>query len=505
MKSHLHTGEWFLPGSDLLLPGGLRFEESTKLILLELYSDKYLDASPVIKVDPDRDKRYNSKNYNDDYAYKHGIIFGKGFETVTLYDAHWNGTNELGGELYELTYRIGFVFFGAHFSQFSEACISTATFQFPYIGSWFDAETSLFPLKRDKEDQVSNHPLAVPHRANALVPAHDNLELRFFDNIEKQSKEYGIHEERRFHKLIEFSYKQPVSFETILTDASCFENLMEFCIGEPISKRIHQISVAKEFVLENSIRHHYHYQEQVVLPVWNHNLHNGKNIDSQGKHSHFMLVSRWSLQADELDNLIWKWFNNKEFYPIYDFYIDSNNWLQKSDAMLSNVMFNNRFLNLIQGLEGFYKRMHVSAVNDQDEFEQKKKEMLLLVKDPGVKKWLNDNLSYKRKKYKSLDQKLQLLIEERKEILHTLFGEKNDILDFFPRYAVTVRNNLSHGIHTKTSHGSELHVFFKTGQLLLAICILGSLGIENIADRIGKFYPFRDLIFDIRRSKLNFV
>lgn len=83
MSEFVNKGEWFLPNSNVKLPGRLIFNDEDRTIILELYTDKYLDGQPVISYLM-KEKKYQSRDYNDQYQTVHTTIFGEGVDLMTL-------------------------------------------------------------------------------------------------------------------------------------------------------------------------------------------------------------------------------------------------------------------------------------------------------------------------------------------------------------------------------------------------------------------------------------
>jgi hypothetical protein len=63
---------------------------------------------------------------------------------------------------------------------------------------------------------------------------------------------------------------------------------------------------------------------------------------------------------------------------------------------------------------------------------------------------------------------------------------------------------LSHGEQERTSQGEALHVFFQVGQILLAICILRTLGVKDIGQKITHYDDFQRIIYHVKHTRLKF-
>lgn len=508
-----HAGEWFLPGSNLKLSGRLIFEDANKKIFLELFGNRFLDGEPVIS-NLKRDKRYNSKNFNDSFKKFHSIILGDAHGYVTLYNCHWSGTEDVGKDIYILKYRVEFVFFGAHINTIEQPLVESATFIFPYLSSWFDGWESINKLEMFKNaefsfsDNINNEQTATP------LNIKQGFTLIMYDKYTKLMREIGVHHEVKYQKFVKFQYEKPVCFKDMLVDVNIFSKLLEFSLGKPLKKMITEIEVNSNcLILYNKI---FNNQSFIRLPVGNFSLFKAEDVKKHSQHQNYMLLSNWIMESEELQAVIKKWYSNESFYNIYDLYLDSNNWLQNSEAMLSNVMFNNRFLNIIQGLEAYYKKVleqlksvEKDFVTEKNDFDNKKKEILSVLQknnSPELTKWFNSKFNYKQPK-PTLQPKIETIltqvIESLNEILIPIFG-KNDIVAFFPKFASKIRDDLSHGLNKKTSQGKELNPFFQMGQILLAICILKTLEIKDIIDKVIHYDTFSRYIYEIKRSKLVF-
>ena len=188
-------------------------------------------------------------------------------------------------------------------------------------------------------------------------------------------------------------------------------------------------------------------------------------------------------------------------------YLDSHNWFEGTNAVLSNVMYNNRCLNLIQGLEDYHRKQIETSETEKAEydsqrvleFNQNKREALKLANgNSEIKKWLNDTLNLKAKE-SSLKERLLWLIEKSNPILLELF-EGEDQFSIFPNFAKEYRDILSHGNLENTFLGDDFDRLFLMSQLLLTICILKSLKIDDgsITKLIKHKTDFRSTIYEIR-------
>ncbi|KAA2240310.1 hypothetical protein F0L74_29555 [Chitinophaga agrisoli] len=229
--------------------------------------------------------------------------------------------------------------------------------------------------------------------------------------------------------------------------------------------------------------------------VRNYTLRRKKKIDRTLLTAKNMLLSGWTSSRQEINEVIIKWFKNERFYNIYEYYLDSNNWFQGSDAKLSNVMFNNRFLNLIQGLEDYYRERFeiILTAEDRKKFDEKKKAILDQIPPSPLKQWLNN--TFKFTKYPKLEEKLLTIVNELESDLDKLFA--NISLANFPQTAASFRNNLSHGMTKELNQGLSFYKDYFTAQTLLGICILKTLGVTKLKDKAAYYSKFEDAAYEI--------
>jgi hypothetical protein len=512
MSNPFHKGEWFLPGSELKLPGRLVINEADRTIRLELFGNRYLDDQPIVIHDPERAKKYHSKNYNENYATTHSFILGKAAGLITLYRCRYYHVEDISDELYIIQYEAEYVFWGAHILSAASFLIGSATFIYPYLSSWYEGEGSHDKLHRDDHSSPFDKPCAP---LEDTIPVTDGVSIQLTESYHKRSNNFGVHEETQYQMYLTFRYVTPAAFDQVLVNAHVFAKLMQFCHGKPLEKSILSVTVDKERVHHKEDRWPSRTPEPVNLRITNFSLQRGEDVSRHTQHQRYMLLSGWIMERSELNTVIRQWFANSAYYGLYDFYLDSNNWLNRSEAVLSNVMFNNRFLNIIQGLEAYYRKSPAFAPNtsaptkptvSRQEFERNKTAILeKLDKGSPLKTWFNGFFNYKppRGVEIKLEEILTELIAHLRPILDPLLG-KNEVIEFFPRFASVTRNHLSHGTHVKTDQGDALPIFFYAGQLLLGICILKTLNVAEIGEKVSHYDAFQQILYQLQRTKLAF-
>jgi hypothetical protein len=169
-------------------------------------------------------------------------------------------------------------------------------------------------------------------------------------------------------------------------------------------------------------------------------------------------------------------------------------------------MFNNRFLNLIQGLESYHYLLNEQFSPDNNLFTKNRQKVLDLASDPDLKKWLHNTLKFPKEH--SLLDRLDALIARFTPSLTILFG-KLDYLQSFSIESKDLRHLLSHGRHESTFIGERIYPNYYIAKILLCLCILESLGIDALVVKriIELNYELKDhaheVIYRVRKAEGN--
>jgi len=139
-------------------------------------------------------------------------------------------------------------------------------------------------------------------------------------------------------------------------------------------------------------------------------------------------------------------------------------------------MFNNKFLNVIQGLESYFDLQDLAFISDNETFTKNRQEILNRVDDINLKTWLTKNLKFPRS-HKLVDK--LIFFTNRYDYIF----KKVEYLELFateyPISATEYRNKLSHGKIEQTFQGENFHKIFSFSKILLCFCILESIGFET--------------------------
>jgi hypothetical protein len=453
-----YTGEWRLQKKDISIPGKLFIDNESKKIHLELYTGKYFDNTPV-----------NHQNVlKKDHKF-HLQINGriKTSELITLCSCLLIRTESIGGELSKLTYKVEYVFLNAHLKDITKLKIKTLDIIYPYLSAFFDGYD--FFEKDDLENQTER-----TLKSNPIIITQ-NFKIIIIDEYFRKYSNINNSFQMKHIKSLKFQYNYSEDFDSVYNDCSSFAKLLSFNTKKDIGFKINHLLISKSET-ENYDKNFITDEDDIFCKVINFKNHKNLNSSKNFIHQNKMYFSKDNTY-EELNSIIKKWFNNKYYIPIYDFYIDSNNWFQGKDIILSNVMFNNKFLNLIQGLESYYDLLDLEFIRDNDSFTKNRQKVVNKIEDKILQKWLIENLKFP--KTPSLAYKLDYLINELKEIDINL-NQFEIFLNEYPNKAKDYRHKLSHGRIETTYQGKEFERVFYFSKILLCFCILKTLGLNNL-------------------------
>lgn len=480
MRKIEYTGSFYLPNRGKKYPGRIISNEENTELILEIFGDESLEGNKLIQ------------NASNEIVYYHQIILGNIVlhKKMTLLECYWDGTYVIGEGLFQIKYKIRTILKGSLIESYNNMKFDSITVCVPYVASWYDGWQSfekLDKLSEFKKEEIQS------------LSVNSNLTINLIDHITNRVKTFGKTQEINYQKYIQFSYTTEEHIENIISDIIRFTKLLEFSISKRIRFKLIDAEIKNKYIsttASNSTNPLLN-----LIQFDNFSFVQKQDVNIHSIHQNIMLFSKWVLSKDKLNALILNWYKKDEFYHIYDFYLDSYNWFEGTDAVLSNVMFNNRFLNLIQALEDYHRKLNDNSIPDKVEFEDTKSEVLkLLNKNSILKKWTNDRLKFK--KVPDLKERLSYLVNNSIDIITGIFNDMYYFNDF-PDLAKDYRNLLSHGNMKSTYQGEELNRLFLMAQIMLTICILQSLELDNetILRLIKHKSDFKRTVYELNIKK----
>lgn len=483
-----YIGEFYLPNTQSKHPGRVVLNQDESEIILELFGNEPIEGTTL------------KKNLSHDIEYYHPVILGNAFypNNLTLIECSWKETKDIGKNIYQINYRVQTILRHALFNSKDFLLLNSIRVCIPHVASWYDGWESHTKIKGDNEQSETSQSLKV----------NEKLTIEFIDSIIQRTIIPGKTQEISYQKFLKLNYSEDQPFDEVISNIFRFTSLLEFSFGQNVSFQLISAVVNNRNITHSDAQ----FTDEVSTLIYfdNFSYVNNQDVYKDDMHQNNMLFSKWQLDKDSLNSIIIEWYNSNIFNHIYDMYLDSHNWFEGTNAMLSNVMYNNRCLNLIQGLEDYHRKQIESSEKEKSdynskrvlEFTENKKEALKLLSDNAkIRKWLNDILNLKIKE-SSLKERLLWLIEKSNPILHELF-EGEDQFSNFPSFAKDYRDMLSHGNLKNTFLGSDFDRLFLMSQLLLTICILKSLRIDDdtITKLIKHKTDFKRMIYEIQIKK----
>lgn len=169
-------------------------------------------------------------------------------------------------------------------------------------------------------------------------------------------------------------------------------------------------------------------------------------------------VKRWLERAEVLD-------------PVYRLYLGT--------VYNPQSYIEQRFLNLVQSLEVYHRRVMASPELQPEEHENRVEEILAAVAD-HQRVWLTGKLEYSNEP--SLSRRLKEITRRYPESTSSVVGANRKARESFIYKVVTTRNYLTHFDKSKEADatlGGDLHWITQKLKLLIEICLLGEVGFED--------------------------
>lgn len=471
------SGEWYLPNSELKIPGKLYVNNEEKRIILHLFSSAFLNGANINVIEIPKENNYEE------------LILGEGLGStsfVTLFSCILIYCSPIKEGFYELKYQVEFVFDNISIDNINNLLFKKVSVTFPNIRNFYDGRES---MTEDFEPEKQYH------KNHIEVKINENFKIVFSDikqKIDSFRKDYQI----KYLKNVSFEYSESVNLSQINKDCYTFKRMLDFSNRKSLDFKINTGFLESK----NVSKHNKQIYSNLIPTFISSRLDFNKEIFLNKKKldQNFILFSGWSEPKDELNRIIAKWFSNDSLMPIYDFYIDSHNWFN-GRVTLSNVMYNNKFLNLIQGLEAYYDFLDPSYTYTNEEFTKTRQQVLNQITDGKLKIWVTKKLKFPQNA--KLGKKLSFLCNKYEKILTDIF-EQSISLDSYPSGAKEYRHKLSHGRIDETYQGTELDTYYRFSQILLCICILDSLEMKHdkISERIKINPDLNGLVIMIQNS-----
>lgn len=467
----IFVGNWFISEHSEILRGVLTIDKDRCKQTLQLYSD----------VDFLSNKLSDRKIEFEDNITICGNC--KLNNKITLSKCLYKGKKFLGSDNYEITYEPEYSFIGCICFEINELKITSLTCTFPLFASWYDTTKLFFGTYSDKYGGVNEY-LCDEDLKPALKEEQLIDEIELLDGfrliVERFYEKECFDELEVKHKITHFVHiknDNPQSFNDFQKLAVILEQLISLSTCKKIIANILAIeflddSTALKLNKTNKLQWTSHISINRINRVIRE-----KSINYSSVSKHYLLLYGDSNQNSNLKEIIKNWFATYYKYQhIYNIYLDTFEWFQDTNAYLTEIMFKNRLVNLVQALENYdYLKNGKNSGEDKKIVYERANLLLSCVKNQEDREWL---LAHVTPIHVNLRKRLESLISEFSSIIYDnklSNKRRNSIIDRLK----TIRDNMSHGegFELNSNKISEDYYF---AQILLLSCILSNLGLTNV-------------------------
>ncbi len=492
-----YSGEWFIAETGLKLSGVLIVDHHEYNQKLHLYS----------KVDFEGLTLKNGKPKN---IYK-TICGNCEFDSkITLNDCKWQSLNHVGENLFEIVYIASISFFGGVFYNSDNLKITQLTCSFPYFSSWYDTNRIYFGTasSQNSTDWMK--------RSFALDELNDEMIVneKLTISIERRYDELNLGDttelSQKVNHLIHFQSKIPGSLNDFIENAQIFMKLIKLSTGKLmyidfiscISHKDELQSFDERLLSKYLDEEDYNY---VFISITNFSkIHKRKQIKSDYIHQGNMLFYGGSIENKKLKEIIIRLFNVYEkFSSVYNIFLDTFEWFQNTDALLTEVMYNNRFVNLIQAIENYYTITETDKIRSSEGgLENKARKIIKSIPEKEDQEWLllklNCHITLKEKLKDLLDNKIDLISLE-------IFKNSRQRKGFIE----IIKHN-----RNKISHGESMDIeieksfdYYQKSLIILISCILKSLNFSKleIKDNLFRTLKYSNIIYQLKSEMKNLL
>ncbi len=441
-------GEWFLADNqETKIPGILTIDEINSTISLQLFSEKRIIQD-----------------------FKHKLLIGHSIKSnITILNCVPTNEEPISKNLTLSKFSPHFVFIGCQFNAEDDIKLKKIKIEFNYFDQWLatDNET-LFQIDIEDDGSFSTK---YKSKKDIIVELNEQCILSF----ERDCSITGGHEtplRTDINYYANFSFKQHVPFVDFLNLIVKLQNLLMLFIGKPLSVKSRIGYSEKAIELKES---HNSDLENYPIEIFNRN-----SIEDQNKtdyvHANEMLICFKNFKTTEIVKFIQNWFSEYDkFEPVYDIFFHAiKPFWQSGGFLMSNVNYNNAFLNIVQSLESYHRiKYGISNINTEFNITKNRIKQAATCLSREDKAWIDKNAKPRGKKEVYLIERIEELIKN-KNIFDYLFDNENDIA----KNLVKWRDSLTHINHSRSTDVQVRNWFYKA-QIILIVNIFIDLGLEE--------------------------
>jgi hypothetical protein len=432
----------------------------------------------------------SEKSFNDNKA--DNIILGVTTDKklITLYDCFFTSVPvfSTGNSLEISKYVANYMFIGAHFKEISDFTFCSIETSFNKLEEWLSIAG--FKLINPEETSGNNFKVDYEQPKEIKFNINPNLNGKFTFPYVVDENLYEKHVFQEANFVLESVLPYEINFKEVLNNIFSFQDFLSIATyNSPI------------------------YPKSVILRS-NKVKTNFNGIDFFEKIEFYFVSSNNDKDLDQKRIHYWKMlFGYKDIYNNFEDIIKK--WYEKNDEMngilfpvinlISETLNNphyaiqNKFLNIIQGIETFHRRTRSKTILPENEFKEKLNIIWEKI-SKEEKDWLCSKIYFPIANELSLEERIKEMFEEfETSTLKNLIPDKDD----FIKKTKNSRNYYTHYKEDgKKKALSGVDLLFHTEKLkvLLITSVLGEIGlnltqIESLLKR-NEFSFFNHLIED---------
>ena len=477
MNSKIFKGDWFLPEiEEFALPGELIINQQENDFKLVLYGSRHIDG-----------ESFTSKNLDCKILPK--IILGRvnGItQKLTLVDLNgfFSTCKSINKNLYKIEYQIQIVFEQIHFKDFQDKIFDNLYLGYDIPNLFFgrrksfDFDSSTYDIKTIKNEDYSfeynNYNFSFCKIPNAKIDEINCVEIVFFNYFKVQSSNLSC-------------------FSDLFLLLSKLETLISLFVG-------YELQLLNAFFKNGSISSN-------KIHIKNYKIVEKRNLNLVNQH----FIGLDKISFNNLSPKLIKWL---EIYDSFESCISLFTFAiqpiwKRGSRNLHHNEFTNIILNIVQAIEGYYKKDNSITFDSYlSDFSYKKTQIISKIK--GLKEknefsqnevnFINNNLNA-TKKGKNGDLKSEVKLKniilfycnENKTALSNYIEESR--FDAFARDLKSIRDSLSHMNHNNAEEledNFQIYDLFNLAQFLFLSILFSKIGFtqEEIQKMLEKVRTF---------------
>lgn len=480
-KIRKYNGKWFVPYSSVEISGVLIVNIQDSFQELKIYSSFDFNGIEI------QSENYIPQNYK--------TVCGSCdlSNNFTLTDCKFKSYTYFIDNLYEIVYEPVFSYSGGVFYSHENILATQLTCMYPYLSAWYDTNQLFFGshFQTIEENQLKRTISTENLKTTIKINSSFSIEIeRYYEQNDMPfSREVSI----EIKHYVNFKSAEPIPLSELKKKAYSFMQLMMLSIGKQMYINFTSVIVetSELEVLDKPIRNRlninyfHNYRKRNIVKY--------EEVDRQ-----YMLFYGGERNKEQLNKIIINWYNSYiEFSTIYGIYLETFEWFKGTDIVLTEIMFKNRFLNLIQALESYHSLIDSKHKNEDKDEIKNKVEILIDHLNARDKEWIIERIS---PKYVTLGIRLKDLIFCKLSNITSEFFYTRKEKESFIYHVTEIRNGISHGRNV-TFDSNKISDYYNKALMLLLCCILKNLNFTNdeIKTMILKTTSYANRIIYIKR------